>query len=94
MIKKYIKIYVWKFGLDSPGMLVSKGSPQAHRSPMGHMGSNRSQIRHVSLRGSQIRHVGLNGACQSPMKHAEVSDGSQIRLVGLPWVSDTSPMGL
>ena len=33
-------------------------------------------------------------ACQSLMKHVVVSDGSLIRHVVLPWVSDGSPIGL
>ena len=64
-----------------------------------------SQIRHFSLRprmmvsnGFSNRHVGLLWSMSvldgSQMKHVEVSDGSQIRPVGLRWVSNGSPIGL
>ena len=47
-----------------------------------------------------LGHVGLRWvsaqACQSPIKHVEVSNGSLIRHAGVRWgmlVSDGSPMG-
>ena len=58
--------------------LNSDWTLQACRSPMGHVG-----LRWVS-----------DQACQSLMKHVDVSDGSPIKHVGLWWVSAMSLMGL
>ena len=71
--------------LDSAGMLVFDGSPQACWSLMGHVGLEwfsdlacRSPMEHVGLQsGMSVS----NGACRSP-----------IRLVGLRWISDRSPI--
>ena len=75
MSKKYthiLNIYVLKFRLDSAGMLVFGGSPQAYLSPMG-------------LRSGLLV---SDGACQFLMKHSPVSYGSPFRHVGLRMVSN------
>ena len=39
-------------------------------------------------------HWGMSVTDEYPIKHVDVSDGSQIRHVGLRWVSVRSPMDL
>ena len=70
------KVYLIKSRLDSAGMSVPDGSPQACRSLMGHV-----SLRCVSDYAcrSLIKYVEIpDQACRSPMKHVELSVGSEI----------------
>ena len=81
----YSDLYVFKFRLDSIGMLVSNGSPQPCRFLMGNVGF-RWRMMSVSIGAyrSPMGHVGLRWVgLRSPMglwSGVMVSDGSPIGL--------------